>query len=356
MSQKQRFHHNNLKPTPPEGGWAPAYTNLNNQFFSYLVNALKEGHISPSDEAAEVYNKNPFLWPIHPYKFTHFFQKASAASASASMSTLLDDKESTIFLSQSSLALLQSDLSRSSLPPDTILGKSCEQPPESKHKFSQSQSHPTIPRSAVPMCGTQFNASGSPVTGTPMASIESFRQAHQIPLTNGRFQFKIVPLHSMTSNNTYMYQSQSDHKLWFIYYMLEKRANPVEVARKLTKGDHNIVSNGKVLYPNLKISKVSELVTTTRSHIMDVHGQNPKGVTTSCFYMIVEFEEPMLPNLITYDAGQGKILPKMFDIVNQEATWDDDTGELVFNLQTEARFNTTLNNSDDEDTEEEEDR
>ena len=64
----------------------------------------------------------------------------------------------------------------------------------------------------------------------------------------------------------------------------------------------------------------------------------------------------MSPNLITYDAGQGKVLPKMYDIVNQEATWDDDTGELVLNLQTEARFNTTLNNSDEEDTEEEEDR
>jgi len=95
MSQKQRFHHNKLKPTPPEGGWAPAYTNLSNRFFSYLVNALKEGRISPSEDPAEVYNKNPFLWPIHPYKFTHFFRKASAASASASMSTLLDDEEST---------------------------------------------------------------------------------------------------------------------------------------------------------------------------------------------------------------------------------------------------------------------
>ena len=68
--------------------------------------------------------------------------------------------------------------------------------------------------------------------------------------------------------------------------------------------------------------------------------------------MIVEFENPMSPNLITYDAGNGLILPKMYDIVNQEATWDDDTGELVFNLQTEARYNTTLNNSE-EDTEEE---
>jgi hypothetical protein len=89
---------------------------------------------------------------------------------------------------------------------------------------------------------------------------------------------------------------------------------------------------------------------------MDVHGPDPKGGTTSCFYMIVEFEEPMSPNLITYDAGQGKILPKMYNIDNQEATWDDDTGELVFNLQTEARFNMTLNNLDEENTEEEEDR
>jgi hypothetical protein len=69
--------------------------------------------------------------------------------------------------------------------------------------------------------------------------------------------------------------------------------------------------------------------------------------------MIVEFENPMSPNLIiVYDAGNGLILPKMYDIINQEATWDDDTGELAVNLQTEARYNTTLNNSN-EDTEEE---
>jgi hypothetical protein len=68
--------------------------------------------------------------------------------------------------------------------------------------------------------------------------------------------------------------------------------------------------------------------------------------------MIVEFEEPMSPNLITYNAGHGKILPKMYNIINEAATWDDDTGELVFNLQMEARYNTTLNNLE-EDTDEE---
>ena len=31
---------------------------------------------------------------------------------------------------------------------------------------------------------------------------------------------------------------------------------------------------------------------------MELHGPNPKGVTTSWFYMIVEFEEPMSPNLV----------------------------------------------------------
>jgi hypothetical protein len=178
MSQKQIFHHNNKKPTPPDGGWTPAYTKLSNRFFSYLVSAIKEGRISPSDEPAEVYNKTPFLWSINPYKFSCFFRKSSAASAGASMSTLLsDDKESTILLSRLSLGALQNNLSQSSLPSDTILRKSCEQPPESKHMFSQS--HPTIPRSAVPMHGTQFNASGRPVDGTPMAWISSFRQAHQ---------------------------------------------------------------------------------------------------------------------------------------------------------------------------------
>jgi hypothetical protein len=69
--------------------------------------------------------------------------------------------------------------------------------------------------------------------------------------------------------------------------------------------------------------------------------------------MIVEFEHPMSPKLITYDAGNGFILPKMYDIVNQEATWDNDTRELAFNLQTDVRYNTTLNNPEEEDMEEE---
>ena len=88
----------------------------------------------------------------------------------------------------------------------------------------------------------------------------------------------------------------------------------METARKLTKGVHNIMSNGKVMYPKFQISKNSELVAATQNHIMEVHGPNPKGATTSCFYMIVEFEEPMSPNLITYDAGNGNILPKMYEI------------------------------------------
>ena len=67
--------------------------------------------------------------------------------------------------------------------------------------------------------------------------------------------------------------------------------------------------------------------------------------------MIVEFEEPMSPKLIPYDAGLGMILPKMYDIVNHKATYDDDTEELVFNLQMEARYFITLNNSE-EDTDE----
>jgi hypothetical protein len=87
---------------------------------------------------------------------------------------------------------------------------------------------------------------------------------------------------------------------------------------------------------------------------MELHGLNPKGVTTSCFYMIVEFEEPMSPNLVVFDAGDGKVLPKMYDIIKEEATLDDDTGKLLFNLQMEARYHATLNNSE-EDTKEEED-
>ena len=151
-----------------------------------------------------------------------------------------------------------------------------------------------------------------------------------------------------------MYPSQNDHRLWFIFYRLNKRADPAEAARKLTKGGHHIMSNGKVIYLQFKIGKNSELVAATRNHIMELHGPNRKGVTTSCFYMIVEFEEPMSPNLVVFDAGDGKVLPKMYDIIKEEASLDDDTGELVFNLQTEARYHATLNNLE-EDTKEEDD-
>jgi hypothetical protein len=154
------------------------------------------------------------------------------------MSTLSDNKY-TLLLSLPSLASQILNLSTQSLQ-DTILGNDCEQPPDSDHKFSQSQ--PTIPASAVPTSllesvpakmSTQFNVSGRPIAGTPMASISSFRQAHQqmhlpgvlMPLTNGRFQFKIVPLHGMISKNTYMYPSKRNHRLWFIFYMLDKRAS-----------------------------------------------------------------------------------------------------------------------------------
>ena len=76
MSQKQRFYHNNNNPTPPEGGWAPAYANLSSSYFKYLVEALRDGCILPTDESAEVYRKNPYLRPINPYKFTCFFERA----------------------------------------------------------------------------------------------------------------------------------------------------------------------------------------------------------------------------------------------------------------------------------------
>jgi hypothetical protein len=284
------------------------------------------------------------------------------------MSTLSHD-DYTLLLSLPSAS--RTNPSKQSSLPDTIFGNNREQSPkpESDHEFKFSQSQRATPTPAVlaslesvpAKMSTQFNSGGRPIAGTPMASISSYLKAHQqmhlpgvlMQLTNGRFQFKVVPLHGMTSKNTYMYPSESNHKKWFIFYMLDKRASSAEAARKLTKGDHNIMSNGKVLYSKFKISKNSELAATTRNHIMEVHGPNPKGTTTSCYYMIVEFEEPMSPKLITYDAGLGMILPKMYDIVNHKANYDDDTGELVFNLQTEARYNTTLNNSE-EDTDEEE--
>ena len=257
----------------PLDRWAPAYINLNNGRFKYLVGALQEGRILPADEPAEVYSKNPYLWPIHPYKFTYFFERAITL-----MSTLSDD-EYTLILSLPSLASQINPFTQSSLP-DTIFGNNREQStkPESEHEFSQSQ--PAIPTPAVlaslesvpATMSTKFNVSGRPNAGTPMALISSYLQAHQqmhlpgvlVPLTNGRFQFKIVQLHGMTSKNTYMYPGKSNHKQWFIFYILEKRANSAEAARKLKKGDHNIMPNGKVLYSKFKISKNSELVATTR--------------------------------------------------------------------------------------------
>jgi hypothetical protein len=100
------------------------------------------------------------------------------------MSTLSDD-EYTLLLSLPSLASQILNPSTQSLQ-DTILGNDCEQPPDSDHEFSQSQ--PTIPASAVlasllesipAKMSTQFNVSGRPIAGTPMASILSFCQAHQ---------------------------------------------------------------------------------------------------------------------------------------------------------------------------------
>ena len=89
MSQKQKFHHNNNTPTPPAEGWAAAYANLDNPLFNSLVADLNEGHILPTETAVKVYNKNPYLWPINPYRFTRFFERAITC-----MST---DKESTFF-------------------------------------------------------------------------------------------------------------------------------------------------------------------------------------------------------------------------------------------------------------------
>jgi hypothetical protein len=273
MSQKQKFHHNNNTPTPPAEGWAAAYANLDNPLFNSLVADLNEGHILPTEKAVKVYNKNPYLWPINPYRFTRFFERAITC-----MST---DEESTFFSSLPSSPLaLQINLSKESTVPGTILGsnRNREQSPKSEHKFSQSQ--PSNPASAFPASrkslppkrmSTQFSESGRPVAGTPMASMSSYHESHQqmhlpgvlVPLTNGRYQFKIVPLLGMTSKNTYMYPSQNDHRLWFIFYRLDKRADPAEAARKLTKGGHHIMSNGKVIYPRFKIGKNSELVAAT---------------------------------------------------------------------------------------------
>jgi len=183
------------------------------------------------------------------------------------MATLSDD-EYTLLLSLPSLASQTNPSTQSSLP-DTIFGNNRAQPPKSKHEFFQSQ--PASLESVPTTTSTKINVSGRPIAGTPMASISSYLQAHQqmhlpgvlVPLTNGRFQFKIIPLHAMTSKNTCMYPSEIDHKVWFVFYMLEKRAISAEAARKLTKGEHNIMSNGKVMYPKFKISKNSELVATT---------------------------------------------------------------------------------------------
>ena len=136
MSQKQQFHHNNNKPTPPAEDWAPAYTNLNNRFFKHLFYALNSSQILPTDGAAEVYNLNPYLWPISPYKFTRFFQQAISF-----MSTSSED-EYTFLSSLPSLASQILNPSTQSLQ-DTIFGKECE-PPLIPTTSSPSPSQPSL--------------------------------------------------------------------------------------------------------------------------------------------------------------------------------------------------------------------
>ena len=198
------------------------YANLNSSYFKYIVHALQEGRILATDEPAEVYNKNPYLWRINPYKFTRFFNKAITL-----MSTLSHDDYALLL----SLPLTsRTNPSTQSSLPDTIFGNNREQSPEpeSDHEFEFSQSQRATPTPAVlaslesvpAKMSTQFNSGGRPIAGTPMASISSNLQAHQqmhlpgvlMQLTNGRFQFKIIPLHGMTSKNTYMYPSESNHK------------------------------------------------------------------------------------------------------------------------------------------------
>ena len=179
MSQKQKFHHNNN--TPPEEGWTPAYANLQSGYFKYIVQALQEGRILATDEPAEVYNKNPYLWRINPYKFTHFFNKAITL-----MSTLSHD-DYTLLLSLPSAS--RTNPSTQSSLPDTIFGNNREQSPEpeSDHEFEFSQSQRATPTPAVlaslesvpAKMSTQFNSGGRPIAGTPMVSISSYLQAHQ---------------------------------------------------------------------------------------------------------------------------------------------------------------------------------
>jgi hypothetical protein len=172
------------------------------------------------------------------------------------------DKESTFLSSLPSPLALQINLSKEITVPGTILGsnRNREQSPKSEHKFSQSQLNnpesaffPASRKSLPPKMSTQFSESGRPVAGTAMASMSSYHKSHQqmhlpgvlVPLTNNRYQFKIVPLLGMTSKNTYMYPSQNDHRLWFIFYRLDKRADPAEAARKLIKGGHTSCPTGR---------------------------------------------------------------------------------------------------------------
>jgi len=152
------------------------YTNLHNSYFKYLVGALREGRILPTDEPAEDYNKNPYLWPIHPYKFTCLFERASTL-----MSTL-SENEYTLLLSLPSLASQINPSTQSSLP-DTIFSNNREQPPEpeSKHEFSQSQ--PAIPTPAVlaslesfpATMSTKFNVSASRDDGINASTYGGYR-------------------------------------------------------------------------------------------------------------------------------------------------------------------------------------
>ena len=172
MSQKQKFHHYNNKPTPPKGGWTPVYANLHSSYFKYIVHALQEGRILATDEPAEVYNKNPYLWLINPYKFTLFFNEQSLSCQHYHTTTTLSlclclQPHRPIHLHRA-LYQIPSSATTVNSPPSMSLITSLSSPSPSGHPHT---SCPCI--SCICPCG------GRPIAGTPMASISSYLQAHQ---------------------------------------------------------------------------------------------------------------------------------------------------------------------------------
>lgn len=301
MSQKQKFLHNKKKPTAPEGGWVPAYKTVENHYFKYLVDALDVGRILPTEQAAEVYNKHQYLWPINPYKFTPFFKAAIAFMSSAS------DDESSLLSSLPSLA--SNNPSTQSLLPNTIFGNNREEPPESKseHEFSQSQptkttGHHTMGADSMiddpRQCAT-FDSAGRLLHAVPLLpnpTKTTHRQVHfdYLPVDNGNGTVAIY-LDAPTSwlgKNMAVVRSHSCDRTVMLTSKVSERASYGAAQSMLTSGSHNFVRGSKVI-ENVTLNPQDVTVVSLVAKIKEVYGAESHGFSAATNFMVIKLDKPI---------------------------------------------------------------